>query len=215
MPTTMVLRQSERSVAGGNVFSKKPNRLVFSPSNVHNTFTHFPKDPNCDICNGVKRNRAQCRQKVHGKPDQLPAPTAWSHSLSADHVILNEQDESREQDRVAMVCLDRFTRWLQGYAAKTKSAKECSLFFKRFLGPQCKPEHVYTDNSQEFQTSLKELGWPHDTSTPHRSQTNGVIERAIRVLKEGSSCVLVQSGLSEQWWPEALRGFCFLRNVSD
>ena len=114
-----------------------------------------------------------------------------------------------------MVILDRFTRWLQAYAAKTKAAVECVKFFKRFLGPQCKPEHVYTDNSQEFIASLKELGWPHDTSTPHRSQTNGVIERANRSASEGSSCALVQSGLSEEWWPEALRCYCFLRNVSD
>ena len=177
---TKIGTSSSDGAAGGSGFSQKPNRLVFSPSNVHNTLTHFPRDPNCKICNEVKRNRAQCRQKVHGKPEQLPQPTAWAHSLSADHAILNEQDESREKDRVALVILDRFTRWLQAYAAKTKSAEECETFFKRFLGPQCKPEHVYTDNSKEFLSALEALGWPHDTSTPHLPPKRRASERIIR-----------------------------------
>ena len=50
--------------------------------------------------------------------------------------------------------------------------------------------------------------------TAHRPQTNGIIERAVRVVKEGTSCVMVQSGLDEKWWPEAMNCFCFLRNVS-
>ena len=180
---------------------------------MHNTLTHFPKDPNCPVCSQCKRDRAQCRTKTHGEPDKLPEPTQFAHSLTADHKILNEADASRTGDRVALIVLDRFTRWLQGYAALTKSADECTKAFLRFLGPQVIPGHVYTDNSKELIKSLEELKWLHDTSTPHRSQTNGVAERAVRVVKEGSSCALVQSGLAEAWWPEAMNCFCFLKNV--
>ena len=111
--------------------------------------------------------------------------------------------------------MDRFTKWLQGFAARTESSDECVKAFQRFLGPQVKPEHVYTDNSGELIKALDELNWPHDTSTPHRFQTNGVVERAVRVVKEGTSCALVQSGLAEAWWPEAMSCFCFLKNVVD
>ncbi|MHC4952052.1 MAG: integrase catalytic domain-containing protein, partial [Planctomycetota bacterium] len=109
--------------------------------------------------------------------------------------------------------LDRFTRWLQGYAANSKASDEIVRDMQRFLGPQVKPQHVYTDNSKEFIKAMQELNWPHDTSTPHRPQTNGVIERCVRVVKEGTSCAMVQSGLDEKWWPEAMMCFCFLRNV--
>ena len=34
-------------------------------------------------------------------------------------------------------------------------------------------------------------------STPHRSETNGIAERAVRRIKEGTSAVLLQSGLDE------------------
>ena len=85
---------------------------------------------------------------------------------------------------------------------------------QRLLGPQVKPQHVYTDTSKDFESASRELNWPHDTSARHRSQTNGVVERSVRVVKKGTSCTIVQSGLADKWWPEAMMCFCFLRNVS-
>ena len=62
---------------------------------------------------------------------------------------------------------------------------------------------------------MKDLGFSADTSTPHRPQTNGIAERAVRRVKEGTSCTLNQSGLNEDWWGEAMLCFCFLRNIRD
>ena len=135
--------------------------------------------------------------------------------MTADHKIINEDDSSRDNDRVAMIIQDRFTKWQEGYASKTKSHQECVKFFQRFFGPQMKPEHVYTDNSKELEKALDELGWVHDTSTPHRPQTNGVAERAVRIVKEWTSCTLMQSSFDDIWWPQAMNCFCFLRNVVD
>ena len=195
----------------GKQIKKRPFNV--KSKNAHDLFTHFPMDPDCPICNSCKRNRAHCRSKVHGEPDQLPEPKAFADSITADHKVLNKDDESRSCDRVALVIMDRFTRWLQAYAANSKESDEVVRDLQRFLGPQVKPQHVYTDNSSEFDKALKELNWPHDTSTPHRPRTNGVVEKAVRVVKEGTSCVMVQSGLADKWWPEAMNCFCFLRNV--
>ena len=136
---------------GGHV----PNRTrsQASPKCKHNPFTHFPNDPNCPIFNESKTNRAQCRTKTYARPDQLPKPLKFGDSLSAGHKIMNDDDDddddaSREADRVAMIILDRYSRWLQGYACKSKSAAECVKYFKRCVGPQFKPEHVYSDKSK-------------------------------------------------------------------
>ena len=55
----------------------------------------------------------------------------------------------------------------------------------------------------------------HDTSTPYRPETNGIAERAVRRVKEGTSASLVQSGLPEDWWGEAMYFYCLLRCVYD
>ena len=48
----------------------------------------------------------------------------------------------------------------------------------------------------------------------HRSETNGIAERAVRRVKEGTSAVLLQSGLDEKWWA-AMECYTYLRNVQD
>ena len=61
-----------------------------------------------------------------------------------------------------------------------------------------KPEVINIDNSLEFGKACEDLSWNHCTSTPHRSETNGIAERAVRRVKEGTSAVLLQSGLDEK-----------------
>ena len=51
----------------------------------------------------------------------------------------------------------------------------------KFLEPSHKPKVVYTDNAMEFGKAC--------ASTPHRSETCGIAERAVRRLKEGTSAV--------------------------
>ena len=43
----------------------------------------------------------------------------------------------------------------------------------------------------------------HDTSTPRRSESNGVAEQAVKRVSEGSKASLVQSGLGHIWWRES------------
>ena len=43
----------------------------------------------------------------------------------------------------------------------------------------------------------------------------GIAERAVRRVKEGSSAVLLQSSLNENWWADSLECYTYLRNVTD
>ena len=178
-------------------------------------FTHFPKDPLCEICQACKITRAPCKSKCGHRTDSLPVPVNFGDAITADHKILNEEDQSREEDRVACVIQDRATSWLQAYPAPKKDTKETMKAFERFLGPQGKCKHVYTDNSKEFIASLEVLGYSHDTSTPHRPETNGVAESAVKRVREGTACALTQSGLHDKWWRYAMWYFCWCRNVKD
>ena len=53
----------------------------------------------------------------------------------------------------------------------------------KFLEPTRKPKVIYTDDSLDFGKSCEELTWNHCTSTPQRSATNGIAERAVRRVK--------------------------------
>ena len=44
-------------------------------------------------------------------------------------------------------------------------------------------------------------------------ETNGIAERAVRRVKEGTSAVLLQSGLDENWWADSMQCNTYLRNV--
>ena len=55
----------------------------------------------------------------------------------------------------------------------------------------------------------------HDTSRPYSPENNGVAERAVRRVKEGTSAALYQSGLPDDWWGSAMTCYCFLRCVFD
>ena len=82
-------------------------------------------------------------------------------------------------------------------------------------GTERKPKVIYTDNSLEFGKACEDLSWNHCTSTPHRSETNGIAERAVRRVKEGTSAVLLQSGLNESLWSDSVECYTCLRNVTD
>ena len=85
----------------------------------------------------------------------------------------------------------------------------------KFLETTRKPKVIYTDNSLEFGKSCEDLSWNRCTSTPHRSESNGIAERAVRRIKEGTSAVLLQSGLDENWWADSIECYCYLRNIQD
>ena len=113
------------------------------------------------------------------------------------------------------VVQDIATQWIQAYLCKTKTSQETQRSLQKFLESDGKPKVIYTENSLEFDKACEDLSWNHCTSTPHRSETNGIAERAVRRVKEGTSAVLLQSGLSESRWADSMECYTCLRNVTD
>ena len=129
--------------------------------------------------------------------------------------VLSEGCESRNNHRYAIVVQDLATQWIQSYPCKTKTSQETQKSLQKFLEPNRKPKVIYTDNSLEFGKACEDLSWNHCTSTPHRSETHGIAERAVRRVKEGTSAVLLQSGLNESWWADSMECYTYLRIVPD
>ena len=102
--------------------------------------------------------------------------------------------ESRNNHRYAVVVQDLATQWIQAYPCKNKTSQETQRSLQKFLEPERKPKVIYTDNSLEFGKACEDLSWNHCTSTPRRSETNGIAERAVRRVKKKHLCCFVAIG---------------------
>ena len=178
----------------------------------HNVHTHFPKDQNCGDLQADQNSRAPCRRR---KGETVPRADNFGELITADHKVLKRQLRVSKQSRYAVVVQDLATQWIQAYPCKNKSSQETQRSLQKFLEPERKPKVIYTDNSLEFGKACEDLSWNHCTSTPHRSETNGIAERAVRRVKEGTSAVLLQSGLNDSWWADSMECYTYLRNVTD
>ena len=167
----------------------------------HSVYTHFPRDRNCEICKRTKITRAPCRRRIG---EVVPRAEKFGDLITADHKVLSDNCESRNNHRYAVVVQDLATQWIQAYPCKTKTSQETQRSLQKCLEPDRKPKVIYTDSSLEFGKDCEDLSWNHCTSTPHLQETNGIAERAVRRVKEGTSAVLLQSGLNESWWADSL-----------
>ena len=141
----------------------------------HSVYTHFPKDRNCEICKRTKITRAPCRRR---NGEAVPRAVNFGDLMTADHKVLSDNGESRNNHRYAVVVQDLATQWIQAYPCKTKTSQETQRSLQKFLEPERKV--IYTDNSLEFGKACEDLSWNHCTSTQHGSETNGIAERAVR-----------------------------------
>ena len=136
--------------------------------------THFPKDRNCEICQRTKITRALCRRR---NGEAVLRAANFGDLITADHKVLSDNRESRNNHRYAVVVQDLATRWIQAYPCKTKTSQETQRSLQKFLEPERKPKVIYTYNSLEFgkacedclgiiarlhHTDQRQMGFPRD-----------------------------------------------------
>ena len=80
--------------------SERPARVV---SRKHSIYAHFPKDQNCEVCKRTKITRAPCRKRTG---EAVLRAENFGDMITADHKVLNEGCESRNNHRFAVVVHD-------------------------------------------------------------------------------------------------------------
>ena len=73
---------------------------------------------------------------------------------------------------------------------------------------------LYFDNAEEYVAAANQLNIRYDTRTANRPASNGVAERCVRTVLEGTRSVLLASGLQHCYWAEASEHFAFARNIT-
>ena len=84
----------------------------------HSVKTHFPEDRNCEICQRTRITRAPCRRRTG---EAVPRAANFGGLITADHKVLKEGGESRNNHRYAVVVQDLATQWIQAYPCKNKN----------------------------------------------------------------------------------------------
>ncbi|CAI7791134.1 unnamed protein product [Closterium sp. NIES-53] len=66
--------------------------------------------------------------------------------------------------------------------------------------------------SKEFSLWLKKNGIRHSLTMPYFPVMNGIAERANRTITETARGLLIEAGLPEYFWPDAVRSVCVAKN---
>ena len=98
----------------------------------HGVYTHFPRDRNCEIWKRTKNTRAPCRRR---NGEAVPRAEKIGDLITADHKVLSDNCESRNNHRYAVVVQDLATQWIQSYPCKTKTSQETQRSLQKFLEP--------------------------------------------------------------------------------
>ena len=150
--------------------SEHPAEVV---SKKHSIDTHVPKHRNLEICKRTKITRAPWRKRTGAA---ILCAEIFGDLITADHKVLIEACESRNNHRYAVVIQDLATQWIQSHPCKKKTSQDTEKSLRKFLEPSEKPKVIYTDKLLTIGRSFEDLSWNHRTSTPHRSETCGIAE---------------------------------------
>ena len=133
----------------------------------HIFFTHFPKDPNCEVCGRTKVTRVPCKRHTDERADRKKMGERFGDMITADHKVLNEGQESRMHYKYKGVVQDLAAQWIQSYPCKTISVQETQRNLKTFLRREENPRSNYADNSLECIKACDVLTGNRERSTPH------------------------------------------------
>lgn len=124
--------------------------------------------------------------------------------------------------RYMLTFTDDFSRKSWVYLLQEKN-QVYSLFidFKNLVEKQC-GAHIKclrTDGGGEYcndrlRSYLRSQGIIHQVTVPYCPQQNGVSERLNRTLLEKARCMLQESGLSREFWGEAVMAALYIKNRS-
>src|SRR3954468_21377797 len=122
--------------------------------------------------------------------------------------------------RYFMTLIDDSTRYYYVYLLKSKDeALNCFKIYKAEAENQLdlKIKRLRSDRggeyfSNEFDLFCEEHGIIHERTPPYSPQSNGVAERKNRTLTDLVNAMLDTSGLSKEWWGEALMTACHVLN---
>ena len=127
--------------------------------------------------------------------------------------------QTRGSNKYFITFIDDSTKYYYVYLLKSKDeALEKFILYKNEVENQLnkKIKMIRSDRSGEYEAPIGEFcaqhGIIHEVTTPYSPQSNDVIERKNRTLKEMMNAMLISSGLPQNMWGEAILSSNYLLN---
>jgi transposase InsO family protein len=147
---------------------------------------------NKDITSWCRNYQQFCRGKVMRQPPalvaQIPVP---QHRLSHIHVdLVGSLPTSVEGFRYLFTLIDRSTHWVKAVPIKNIMAVDSAdAFITAWMSRFWVPANLTSDRGAQFtavewSTLCAKLGVCHQMTTAYHPQSNGMVERVHRQLKD-------------------------------
>jgi len=177
---------------------------------------------------GIKLNKieeSKCTVCIKGKQTRVPNHQEGTRAKELLEIVHSDvlgplKRKSFSGRRFLVTFIDDYSRKVFVYPIKNKfNVFDCFVQFKTYAENQCgrKVKILRTDNGKEyvnnkFSQYLQKNGIVHQKTVCYGPEQNGVAERMNRTLVEKVRCMLIDSGLSEQFWAEAMLTAAYLLN---
>ena len=117
----------------------------------HTLFTDFPKDTNCKVCRGSKVTRAPCARNSDDRADRIKVAERLGDMITADHKVLNEEQESRMHHEYAAVVVQELAApYSMLPMQKPNQFRRRKSILRKLLRPEENPRSICTDNCLFF-----------------------------------------------------------------
>ena len=115
-----------------------------------------------------------------------------------------------------MIVRDFVTQRFHSYPCETKSFQETNERLQQFFEPKSRSKVTFILTNHWYLAKLVTICAGISVHRPLTVQKqSGIAERAVRRIHEGTSAVLLQSGLDEHWSADSMEWYYHLRNMQD
>ena len=186
--------------------------LKAEAKSIEHMMTHLPKNPHCSVCSRAKMENVKTHRRggvdAHGF-------TEFGQHVTADTIVLRGvKDRGIGNKNNAIVFFDFGTKYLWCEPVNSRSHEDTLLAFRHFIGPTDSVRSFYSDGAPELVKCAIEMKWFNDSSNPGKPQDNSIAENKVKLVLNGSRCLLLQAGLPNKFWPFATQAFCHALNTS-
>ena len=190
--------------------SERPTKVA---SRKYSIYTHFPEDRNCEVCKRTKMTRAPCKGRTG---EAVPRAEKFGDLITADHKVLNEEGEPRNNHRYAVVVQDLATQWIHIRAKTKKYFQETEKSFTKVPRAVTKAEsHWHWQFNGIWQILCRSIMESSNFYTSSiwdewYSWTSGTQNKRRELL-----LYCCDGAWMEKWWADSMECHCYLQNVQD